>query len=76
MLAHAEALPLAVERTGDPVWRQAVARPVQHHRHVSALDQCDIGREAYPPSDRGVTVVWASAWLAFYVIVAIHHFIA
>ena len=29
MLAPADALPLAVERAGEPQWRQAVARSVQ-----------------------------------------------
>jgi hypothetical protein len=75
MLAPADALPLAVERTGLSLWRRMLTRPTQHRREVSALDQCDIGREAYPLSNPGVTAVWATAWLVFYVIVAIHHFL-
>jgi hypothetical protein len=76
MLAPANALPLAVERAGEPPWRRMLARPARHRRDVSAFDQCDIGREAYPLSNRGGTVVGASAWLVFYLIVAIHHFVA
>ena len=75
MLAPADALPLVVERAGDPPWRQALARPAQHRRGVSAFDQCDIGREAYPLSNRSEPAVWATAWVAFYVIIAIHHLI-
>ena len=35
-----------------------------------------MGRDAYLPCDQRGLVVVASAWLAFYVIAAIHHFIA
>jgi hypothetical protein len=76
MLAPADALPLAVERAGEPRWRQAVARSVQDRCDVSEFDKREIGRDASPPYNHGGTVVVASAWLAFYVIAAIHHFIA
>jgi hypothetical protein len=65
MQAHIGALPLALERTGGSRWRQAVARSEQ--------DRCDV---AALPYDHGGTIVVASAWLAFYAIVAIHHLIA
>ena len=74
MLARPDALPLAVERAGEPQWRQAVARSVQACG-VSEFDKPEIGRDAYPPYNHRGTVVVASAWLAFYVIAAIHHFI-
>ena len=79
MLAPADALPLAVERAGEPQWRQAVARSVEDRWDVSEFDKCEIGRDAYPLINRGVGIgpaVVASAWLAFYVIAAIHDFIA
>jgi hypothetical protein len=76
MLAPADALPLAVERAGEPQWRQAAARSVQDRCDVSEFDKREIGRDASPPYDHSGTVVVASAWLAFYVIAAIHHFMA
>ncbi len=79
MLAAADALPLAVERAGEPQWQQAVARSVQDRCDAREFDKCEIGRDAYPPINRGVGIgpaVVASAWLAFYVIAAIHDFIA
>ncbi len=76
MLAPADALPLAVERVGEPKWRQAVARSVQDRCDVPEFDKREIGRDASPPYNHSGTVVVASAWLAFYVIAAIHHFIA
>jgi len=78
MLAAADALPLAVERAGEPQWRRAVARSVQAC-DVSEFDKPEIGRDAYPPNNGGVGIgpaVVASGWLAFYVIAAIHDFIA
>jgi len=33
-------------------------------------------REAYPPGSHTGSVVMASGWFAFYVLVAIHHFMA
>jgi len=76
VLAPADALPLAVERAGEPRWRQAVARPVQNRCDVAESDKPDIRRDAFPPYDHRATVVVASAWLAFYVIAAIHPFMA
>ena len=74
MLDVADALPLAVERAKPP-WRQAVERSsVQDLCDVS--DKPEIGRDAFLPYNHGGTVVVASAWLVFYVIAAIHHFIA
>jgi hypothetical protein len=86
MLAPADALPLALQRAGEPRWRQAVAQQVaarqavaqsvQDRRDVSEFDKPEIGRDAIAPYNHGGTVVVASAWLAFYVIAAIHHFVA
>ena len=74
MLAPADALPLALERAGEPQRRQAVARSVQDRCDVSEFDKPEIGRDASPPYNHRGTVVVASAWLAFYVIAAIHGF--
>jgi hypothetical protein len=76
MLAPADALPLAVERAGEARWRQAVARSVQDRCDVSESDKREIVRDASPPYNHRGTVVVASVWLAFYVIAAIHEFIA
>jgi len=74
MLAHDDALPLAVERAGEPPWLEALARPGQGGGDVSEIDRTEIGRDA--SALHGGTVVVASAWLAFYVVAAIHQFIA
>jgi hypothetical protein len=73
---HADALPLALERAGEPRWRQAVAPSVQDRCDVPEFDKCEVGRDAYPAYDHrevGIgSVVVASIWLAFYVIAAVH----
>jgi hypothetical protein len=76
MQAHADALPPALERAGEPQWRQAVARSVQDRCDVTEFDKREIGRDASAPYDHSGTVVVASAWLAFYVVAAFHAFIA
>jgi hypothetical protein len=43
---------------------------------MTTIKPAEIGRDASPPYNHRGTVVVASAWLAFYVIAAIHHFIA
>jgi hypothetical protein len=75
MLAAADALPLVVDRAGEPQWRQAFARSVQDRCDVAEFDKCEIGRDAYPPINAGVGIgpaVAASIWLAFYVVAAVH----
>ena len=72
MLSPPNVLPLAVERAGEPQWRQAVARSVQDRCDVAEFDKCEIGRDAYPPYNHRGTVVVASAWLVFCIIAAIH----
>jgi hypothetical protein len=64
------------ERADEPKWRQAVARSVQDRCDVSEFEKTKIGRNALSPYNHRGTVVVASAWLAFYVIAAIHHLIA
>src|SRR5712691_3725987 len=56
MLAAADALPLVVARAGEPQWRQAVARSVQDRCDAREFDKCEIGRDAYPPINRGVGI--------------------
>jgi hypothetical protein len=63
MQASADALPLALERTGRWRWHRAAAR--------SEHDRCDV---AALPYDHGGTIVVASGWLAFYAIAAAYAF--
>jgi hypothetical protein len=44
MLAAADAPRLALERAGEPQWRQAVARSVQDRCNVPEFDKPEIGR--------------------------------
>jgi hypothetical protein len=76
MRAHVEALPPALERAGEPRWRQAVARSVHDRRDVRDVDKRAGAPTARPPYDHAGLVVAGSAWLAFYIIVAIHGLIA
>jgi hypothetical protein len=71
MQGHADALPQALERAGELRWRQAAARSAQDRCGVSDFDRREIGR-AY--NHKG-TVVVATAWLAFYVLAAVHEWI-
>ena len=78
MQARADALPQALERTGGP--RQAAARSTEDRRQnrcgISEFDKREIGRGTSSPYNHSGTVVVASAWLAFYLIVAIHGWMA
>jgi hypothetical protein len=76
MLVPADSLALDRERADESKSRRAVASSVQDRCDVSALDKPQIGRDALPPYDYRATIVVASAWLAFYVILAIHHFMS
>ena len=71
MPAPADSPPLAVERTGEPPWREAVARSVPDRCDVCEFDKPEIGRDAFPPYNHSGTVVVASAWLALFVIAAL-----
>jgi len=57
MLSPIDALPLAVERAGEPPWRQAVTRSVRERCDLSEFDKCEIGREAYQPYNYRGTVI-------------------
>jgi hypothetical protein len=76
MPAPADALPLGRERADKPKWRQAVARSVQDRGDVYEFEKTEIGRNTSSPYNHRGTVVVASAWLALYVIAAIHQLIA
>ena len=80
MQAHADALHVTPERAGKPRRRQA-AESTQDRGGVSKFDKGEIGRDTYarcdhraacPPYDQRALVVVASAWLALYVVAAIH----
>jgi hypothetical protein len=72
---HVDALRLALVRAGEP-WRR---QPVADRCDVRELAKYEIGRAAYPLSNRGSegigAVVVAGTWLAFYVIAAIRDFV-
>lgn len=74
MQAQADALTL--ERAGAPRWRQPIMRSVQDRCDGTEFDRRETGRHAHPPYDQAGVVVVASAWLVFYVIATIHHFVA
>jgi len=75
MQGHADALPQALEHAGELRWRLAPARSAQDRCGVSDFDRREVGRDTSPPYNHNGTVVVASAWLAFYVIAAIHKWI-
>jgi hypothetical protein len=76
MQTHADSLPLTLERAGEPRWRQAVAQSVEDRCDAREVDKREIGQDAHRPYDHRGLFVAASAWLAFYVVAAIHGFIA
>jgi hypothetical protein len=53
-----------------------MATSVQDRCDASALDEPQIGRNDLPPYNHRGTMVVATIWFAFYVIVAIHHLIS
>ena len=73
MSAPADALPLSRERADEPGWRQGTARPIQHRSDVAQFNRREIEPHAASSYNHRGTVVVAFAWLAFYAIVAIHH---
>jgi hypothetical protein len=75
MQANADALPPLV-RAGEPPWQQPAAPAVEVRRGVREVDKREIGPDAYLPYDPRGLVVVAGGWLAFYVIAAVHDFIA
>jgi hypothetical protein len=70
---HADALPLA----GGA--RRRLPAAIQDRCDVREFDKYEIGRDAYPLSNRGSVgvgpAVVAGAWLAFYVIATIRDFV-
>jgi hypothetical protein len=50
--------------------------PHRDRSDVREVDKCEIGRDPYPAFHHGRVVVAACAWLAFYVLAAIHVFTA
>jgi hypothetical protein len=74
MQAHADAL--LPDLADESRWHQAVVRSVQDRRDVPEFNKCEVGRDAYPAYDQrevGIGSVFvATAWLAFYVVAAIH----
>jgi hypothetical protein len=78
MEALVVALPLAQEHT-DQQRPQTPARSVQAssiHDRCDASDMGEVRCEASQPYNHSGTVVVAGAWLAFYVVAAIHQLVA
>jgi len=71
MQAHADALPLALERAGESRRQQPVAPQVQDRRDICEVDRRASGPDVRPPYDTQGLPAVASAWLAFYLIAAI-----
>ena len=74
--AYSDALSPAVERAGERRWRPAVAASRQDRCDAPEFDKCEIGREVYPLYNHRASVGAAGAWLAFYLIIVIHYFMA
>jgi hypothetical protein len=76
MDAYTSALPLSIDRAVETQWREPSRQSVPNYYHIVKFDRCEIGREAYPASHYGAagigSVIVAGAWLAFYVIAALH----
>jgi hypothetical protein len=62
--------------TFSKISARASPQSSQDRCDVQESDRCEVGRDAHSPCDKRGVVVVASAWLAFYVIAAIHHFMA
>ena len=75
MQAHTDAFSPVSGRAGGRRWRQTAARSGQNRRDVSEFDKAEIGRDAFASYNHGGVMAVASAWLAIYVIAAIHPFI-
>ena len=75
MQAHTDALPLAPGRAGGRQRRRTAVRSGQNRRDVPEFDKAEIGRDAFASYNHGGVMAVASAWLAIYVIAAIHPFI-
>ncbi len=66
--------PEGKRRDRSPVFTRPVpARSVQYRGDVSEFDTLETGPDACPPYDHRGIIAVGCAWLAFYVIVAIHH---
>lgn len=76
MQATANAIQMDRNRADERRWRQAATQSVRCQRDLIAFDKPRTGQDRIPPYDHRGTIIVASAWLAFYVITAIHHFIS
>lgn len=74
MQITADAVQTDRNRPDERMWRQVAAQPIP--RELPAFDKPQIGRDHVVPYDHRGTIVVGSAWLAFYVIAAVHHFIS
>ena len=74
---QATANPIQVrDRANERRWRQAAAQSIPRQRHLIAPDKPPTGQDHISPYDHRGTIIVACAWLAFYLIMAIHHLIS
>jgi len=76
MQPTADATPIGRDCADERRCRQTTAQSVRRQRDAFAFDNPRIGLDRIPPCDHRGTIIVAGAWLAFYVITAIHHFIS
>ena len=55
---------------------RVLSRSAENRSDVVEFNKGEVGRDANPPYNHGGVIVVTSAWLAFYIIAAIHHFVA
>jgi hypothetical protein len=75
MQVQADAQPLPPGPAGEPWWKEVVARSVQARSDIPEFDRREIGRDAYPLTNRETgagPIVVGSAWLVLYLVAAIH----
>jgi hypothetical protein len=76
MQTTADAERMDRDRVNEQRWRQAATESVRRRCDVTAFDKPQTGPDRIQPYDHWGTITVAGAWLAFYVITAIHHFIS
>ena len=76
MQTTANAIQMDRNRADERSWRQPATQSVRCQRYLTAFDKPRMGRSRVPPYDHRGTIIVAGAWLAFYVITAIHHFMS
>ena len=74
MQTTADAIQMDRYRADERMRRQVAAQPIPCD--LAAFDKPRTGRDRVVPSEYRGPIVVGIAWLAFYVITAVHHFIS